>query len=53
MILLRNKMTGGRGEGSVMCTEMGWTTWNMLDHAWALAPSPGLGFKLDVHYPNQ
>lgn len=51
MILLRDEMTGGRGESSVMCIEMGWTTWNMLDHAWALAPSPRLGFTLDVHYP--
>lgn len=48
MILLRKEMTGERAEGSVMGVKVGWTSWNMLDPAWTPAPSPRLGFTLDV-----
>lgn len=46
-------MTGGRGEGSVTCTENDWPPGNRLDCAWALASSLRLGFKLDVLYRNR
>ena len=34
-----------------MHCEMGWTTWNRLDHVWTLAPSLRLEFKLDGSLP--